>query len=369
MVPPNCRPAIVGVLAAVLLLSSTAGVALAATPTAATTDTQDTETLDGAEIIDAFRDNLDSLETVEFTRTIESTFNNETTTRTAEIAADLGSEQKRIETTDATVGSNTTTVWNGTMVTTYNADENTVSEYEVTGASLLPALDSLANESFLSYEYTGTETVDGETTYVLEATPDEAVVGDTEASVTVYLDTETYFPETVEQQSESEEFAYSSTTTYENVTLNEEIPASTFALDLPDDVEDLSETTTPEFSEYETHDSLTANTTLSVPAATPTDNLTFDSGTVVDGDDYHSVTVTYTSNETTVTVVTNEKLSEFNYSEVDQFEAVDVGDTTGYLYNQDDYTTLYVEDDQSYTVHGEITEDTAVDTAEAILEG
>lgn len=220
----------------------------------------------------------------------------------------------------------------------------------------------------ISYEYTGSETINGEEMYVLEGTPSEEIAGDTEASITVYLDTETYFPETVEQQSQSEDFEYSSTTTYENVTLNEELPDSTFDLDLPDDVEDLSETTTPEFSEYETHDSLTANTTLSVPAANPTDDLTFDSGTVVDGDDYHSVTVTYTSNETTVTVITNEELSEFNYSEVDQFEAVDVGDTTGYLYNHDGYTTLYVEDDQSYTIHGEITEDTAVDTAEAILE-
>jgi outer membrane lipoprotein-sorting protein len=351
-----------------MLLTSTAGVAVVATPAAATTDAQDTETPDGDEIIETFRDRVDSLETVEFTRTIESTFDNQTTTRTADVSADIGSEQKRIETIDATVGSNTTTVWNGTMVTTYNADENTVSEYEVTGSSLLPTLELLTNESTLNYEYTGNETLDGETTYVLEATPDEAVAGDAEASITVYLDTETYFPETVEQQSQSEDFEYSSTTTYENVTLNEELPDSTFDLDLPDDAEDLSETTTPEFSEYETHDSLTANTTLSVPAANPTDDLTFDSGTVVDGDDYHSVTVTYTSDETTVTVITNEELSEFNYSEVDQFEAVDVGDTTGYLYNHDGYTTLYVEDDQSYTIHGEITEDTAVDTAEAILE-
>jgi hypothetical protein len=219
----------------------------------------------------------------------------------------------------------------------------------------------------ISYEYTGSETINGEEMYVLEATPSEEIAGDTEASITVYLDTETYFPEKVEQQSETEDFEYSSTTTYENTILNEEIPDSTFDLDLPDDVEDLNEPTMPDVSEYETYDGLTSNTALSVPAANPTDNLTFDSGGSVDGENNHSVSVTYTSDETTVTVMTKEEPSNLNYSDSDQFEAVNVGDMTGYLYSYDDYTTLYIEDGQPYTVYGEISEDTAVDVGEAIL--
>lgn len=117
------------------------------------------------------------------------------------------------------------------------------------------------------------------------------------------------------QQSETEDFEYSSTTTYENTRLNEEIPDSAFDLDLPDDVEDLSEPTMPDISEYETYDGLTSNTTLSVPAANPTDNLTFDSGRVVDGEDYYSASATYTGDETTVTVMTNEERSNLNLSD------------------------------------------------------
>jgi outer membrane lipoprotein-sorting protein len=369
MVSTKHRSAISAVLATVMLLTSgTAGVAFAATPSTGTADVQDEETFDGEQILTEFRDQVDSLETVEFTRITESTFNNDTNTRTEEVAANLESNQKRIETTDSTFGSNTTTVWNDTMVTTYNADENTISEYEVTGTSLLPTLESLTNETMFNYEYTGNETIDGEKTYVLEANPTEELAGDTEVSITVYLDAETYFPERIDQQSNSEELKYSSTTTYENVTLNEEIPDSTFELDPPDDVEDLSETTMPDVSEYETHEALTSNTTLSVPGANPTDGFTFDSGTIVDGDNYYSVSATYTNNETTVSVLTNEESSSFNYSDSDQFEAVDVGDTTGYLYSHDDYVSLYIEGDQSYTIYGEVTEDTATDVAEAILE-
>jgi outer membrane lipoprotein-sorting protein len=360
-------PAIFAVLAAVTLLTSgTAGVAFAAAPPA-TTDVQDDETPHGEEVITEFRNQVDSLETVEFTRTTESTFDNETITRTETVAVDLESEQKRIETTNDTVGSNTTTVWNGTMVTTYNADENTVSEYKVTGTTLLPMLELLTNETMLNYEYAGSETINGEEMYVLEATPSEEMTGDTEASITVYLDTETHFPEKVEQQSETKDFEYSSTTTYENTRLNEEIPDSTFDLDLPDDVEDLSEPTMPDISEYETYDGLTSNTTLSFPAANLPDNLTFDSGRIVDGEDYYSASATYTSDETTVTVMTNEERSNLNLSDSDQFEAVNLGDTTGYLYSYEDYTTLYIEDEQPYTVYGEISEDTAVDVGEAIL--
>jgi outer membrane lipoprotein-sorting protein len=367
------RPAIFAVLtAAMLLTSGTAGVALAATPavTADAQDAQDDDTPDGDEIVAEFRDTIDSLETVNFTVTTESTFDNETTTRVEAVDADLEDDQKRVETLNSTFGSNTTTVWNGTTVTTYFPEENSVSEYEVTGASLLPSIEALANESIVSYEYTGNETIDGQETYVLEGTPESGTQpDDVEASMTVYVNTETYFPEQIVHESTSDDFEYSSTTTYENVTLNAEIPDSTFELDLPDNVTDRSETTMPDISEYDTYDDVVSATNLSVPAANLTDGFNFDSGVIVDGDDFHSVTLTYTSDNDTVDVVTRgEPVSEFNHSESDYFESVSVGDTTGYLSTHEDFVSLYVEGDQPYTIHGEIDEETAIDVAEAILD-
>lgn len=373
MVSTKRRPAIFAVLAAAMLLTSgTAGVALAATPavTADAQDAQDDDTPDGDEIIDEFRDTINGLETVNFTVTTDSTFDNKTTTRVEAVDADLQDEQKRVETLNSTLGSNRTTVWNGTTVTTYYPDENSVSEYEVTGASLLPSIEALGNESIVSYEYTGNETVDGQETYVLKGTPESGTQpDDVNASMTVYVDAETYFPEKIVHESTSDDFEYSSTITYENVTLNEEIPDSTFELDVPDDAEDRSETTMPDITEHDTHDDIVSEANMSVPAANLTDGFSFDSGVIVDGDDFHSVTLTYTNDNETVDVITRgEPISAFNHSESDYFESVSVGDTTGYLSTHEDFVSLYVEGDQPYTIHGEIDEQTAIEVAEAILD-
>ena len=62
---------------------------------------------------------------------------------------------------------------NESTAVTYNAEENHVSEYEVRAKTLLFQIELLANESLLSYEYRGTETVDGREKYVLNAAPTE----------------------------------------------------------------------------------------------------------------------------------------------------------------------------------------------------
>lgn len=369
MVSTKARPALFAVLAtAMLLTSGTAGVAFAASPaTPATMDAQDDETHDGEEIIESFRDSIESLETVEFTRNTETTFDNETTTTTETVTADLEDEQKRVETKSDYA--NSTTVWDDSSVTTYYSDEDRVSEYNVTGTALLPQIEPLANESMVDYEYTGTQTVNGQETYVLDATP---VFGDqnqtdNDVDVTIYISTETYFPVQHESEVKSDEVTTTSTITYEDVTLNEEIPDDTFELDLPDDVEDTNEFSMPDVSEYDSYETLTSNTDLSVPA-TDLSEFSFESGTIVDGDDIHSVTLTYTDGNESVSVITRAEATGFDHSESDMFEAVDIGDKTGYLYTHEEFTSLYVEDGQPYTVHGDITEETATDVVQALLD-
>jgi len=365
MVAKNSRPALFAALAAAILLASgTAGVAVAATPT---TDVQDDQTPDGDEVIEQFRDRIESLETVQFTRTAKVTYDNETTTNAVRIHADLEASQKRFETVAGPT--NVTRVWDDGTVVMYDADDNTVSEYEVTGTSLLPGVQGLANESLLDYEYLGTEIIDGQETYVLEAVRDgQTQSDDIDASVTLYIDTETYFPVRTEWQAGSADAQHSSIVTYGNVTLGEEIPDSTFDLDLPDDVEDLRENAGPDISEHERYDGVVSNTDLSVPAAELTDEFSFDSGVVVDGD-ITSVTLTYTDGEESVSVITHgEPMTGVDHSESDRYDAVDVGNTTVYLHTSDGFTSLYVEGDQPYTVYGDMTEETGIDIAEALLD-
>jgi outer membrane lipoprotein-sorting protein len=362
MVATKSRPAILAVLvAAMLVTSGTAGVALAAP---STTDDGQQQT-DGEDVIEEFKEQVESLDTVEFTRTAEVTYDNETTTTTEHITADLNDTQKRVE----MPAQNTTTVWNGINVTTYYADENRVSEYEVTGSSLLPRVQGLTNESLINYEYGGTETVDGQETYALDAVPTDGQQADTEASVTVYVDTETYFPVRVESQISSEEFAHTSTVTYENVTLGAEIPDETFELDLPGDVDDEQEITTPDVSRHDTYANLTSDTDLSVPDADLPSGFSFDSGSVIESDEFHSVSLSYTDGEESISISTRaESITNFNHSDSDLYEAANIGNTTGYVYTSDNYLSLYVESDQPYNIFGEISQETATDIAKAILD-
>jgi outer membrane lipoprotein-sorting protein len=371
MVARRSRPAILAVLvAAMLVTSGTAGVAFAATP--AIDDGQQEQTVDGDEVVEQFRETIDSLDTVQFTRTAEVVYDNETTTTTTRTTADIDDSQKRLEIINATSGSNTTTVWNGNNVTTYYPDENRVSEYEVTGTSLLPRLQGLANDSLINYEYNGTETVNGQETYVLEAVrnADTQQPDNTEASATLYIDTETYFPVQVESQVSSEDFAHTSTVTYENVTLGAEIPDETFELDLPDDVDDEPETTMPDVTRHDSYDDLASDTDLTVPEADLPRDFSFDDGAVVHSDEFHSATLSYTNGEESLSVVIRaDPVTSFDHSDSDRYEAVEVGDTTGYVYTSDDFLALYVEGDQPYTIYGEIGQETATDIAAAILDG
>jgi outer membrane lipoprotein-sorting protein len=360
------RPAVLAVLATALLLtSSVAGIAAA--HQSSTIDAQSDET-DGDEVVDSFLERIETLETVEFERTTESTYDGETATNTDRVAVDLDDFQKRIDTVDSSFGSNTTTVVNESTSVIYDPAHDTVSEFTVSGEQiLLPRLEQLANESVLSYEFGGTETVDGRSAYVLEAVPEREVPEDTELSMTVYVDTETHFPIRVASESVTDDAEYSSTVTYRNVTVNEGIPDTRFELDLPDDVSTPTRDSPPEISTYDSYTALDANASVALPDAELADGFTFDGGTVISSDDRYSVFTSYSDGEQSVSVtVSADSSSGIDRSDYDRFEAVEIGDTTGYVYDGDDYASVYWTDAQSYTVSGDISAEQAVDIAESI---
>jgi hypothetical protein len=107
-----------------------------------------------------------------------------------------------------------------------------------------------------------------------------------------------------------------------------------------------------------------------VPDAEIGDGFSFDEGTTIDGESYYAVTLAYSDGNRTVTITTQaESPGSFDYNESEMYEAVDINGTTGYLYTSDEFSLLSVEADQRYTVYGEVSNETAVDVAESIIDG
>jgi outer membrane lipoprotein-sorting protein len=363
--------ALLAVLVTVSVLSTgLAGVALAdRSSTIAEQPVEDSVPApDGDAVVENFTERIETLETVEFTRTMKIEFDNDTSSTTVKIVADLENNLKRTETIESTYGVNTTTVTNETHATVYDADENTVRtvEYESQGYSTLPQLANLANESMVEYEFAGTDTVDGEDVYVLNATPKQTY-GDQNVSITIAVDTETYFPVKFGNEVRGDQYNVSTTYTYSNVSINHDVPESTFELDVPADATEPSYEG-PEIESYDDYSSLQSNTELSLPSAELPDEYEFESAQTIDGDGYYSVSLTYTDGENRVHVSVKED-SPFDWSERDGVEEVSLGEETGYYKSYDDYGFLYIDtDEQSYSLYGELDEDVLVEIGIAVVE-
>jgi len=363
----NSRRTVLAILlTAAVLTGGLAGVTFAETPT--TTDAQTTESPDDEDVIDSFVDRLSSLETVQFTRTTRSTFDNETTTVRAHVEADVEDGRKRVETTGLDARSNRTMLVNESTIRVYDATDNTISEYENRGTTVLPTIQPLANESLLTYSFQGTETVEGTETYVLEATPERDGAADGGTSVTLHVDTETYFPVRIESGTTTAGKTFSSTTTFENVTLDEGIPNSTFTLDVPENATEPSETVGSNVSTYDSRDELAAETELSVPDPEIPDRFSFERGTIVDSGDYHRLTLRYTDGNSSFSLnARSEPIGGYDYNDSDRYETVEIGDVTGHRHATEDITVLHWEDGRSYSLYGEIGSETAMNVAESIV--
>lgn len=361
------RPAVLATLLSVLLLSSTvAGVAAAGTPS--TMAAQDAESIDDDEVIDNFIERVETLETVEFTRTAQIEADNETFSSKVRVAADLNDVQKRIETINPAFGANTTTIIDGSEMVTYNHEKNTTTEGEARVDYLLPRLQPLANESLVSYEYLGTETVNGERTHVVEGESQAANPGTgSQGSVTVYVDTETYFP--VKHETENPSGNSSWTTTYEDVSINEQIPDSRFELDVPTDTEQSSSTADVDIESFRSYEDLSSGSALSIPAASLPEGYAFHSGATFHTADRTSAIVSYADGENRINVHTaTDSMRTSGYEASDAWESVEVGETVGYMYSNDGHTSLKFEDGQSYSVSGNVDDSTLIAVAESISE-
>ncbi|MFC6974460.1 DUF4367 domain-containing protein [Halomicroarcula sp. GCM10025709] len=254
----------------------------------------------------------------------------------------------------------------------YSVEDNTVHRYN-SSFSDRPAdvtgLSSIVNNSEATFE--GRERLDGEETYRLSLKPDlDAMAATGEVTVTLWLDTDSYFLEKAHMVANSENHTVETTQDYRNVSLNESLSDERFTIDIPDDAEEPGHSGF-EMTDYESLSALRSNATQDVPSPDLPDEYSFDHGYIVENDGNTSLSLKYTTDANETIRVGHKSTSGFNYSESDRFETVEVGNQTGWYteFDNGDSTTVMLawhHDNSEYTVSGTVNESEVIDIAESI---
>jgi len=373
MRPENITAALVTALLATSLMvaGATVGTAAPATteqPSNHTASDGLADNVTAEAVLDAYEQRLENLETLSLTATTESNGSGQTFASENAIWVDYENERMRAEVDSAYA--NTTTVRNESGTVTYNEDDNTVSRYDSTFGdrySDVFGLSTITENAEVTYE--GTETVNGTETYRLDLQP-ETQYGATDYDMTLWMNTETHLPVRYAADIESDQYSTEVTAEYTNVSVNETIADERFTIDVPEDAEE-PDHSTPDFFSYENESELRANTSQSVPDPDLPGNFSFDSGYVTEGDDYSSVTLTYTTDDSESLTVSKRDSAGYNYSQNDDYEAIDIGNRTGY-YNEFDYgdsslsILVWECGDDQYTLYGSVNESESIDIAGSV---
>lgn len=346
MVRDKIRAGFVAVLLGLMVVFSGFGAGVAVTeqepsdrvqPTQATGITpvqeeNNTPPSPGSGVVEAFRERMNSLDTLVMSYNTNVTINdNRTVSLQRRMWVDYKKNRVRIHT--KTEEMEIITVRNESTTVTYNVDNNQVSRFETPGGTEpTTPIDRLLNNSEITYE--GTEHLNDRQTYRLSVTPE--YTGDMLGSVNVdiWIDNETYFPTKINVNSEYDEFSYETTTHFRNVSLNQSIPDSTFKLNIPEDAKDSVEISTSRQA-YESLSKLRSETDRFVPSPDVPERYSFNQGSVVDGEDYQSVTLRYRTDSDKTLNVVKRPSSVYNFTPNDRHEEVDINGNTGY-YTQHD---------------------------------
>ncbi|WP_161973226.1 DUF4367 domain-containing protein [Halostella litorea] len=313
------------------------------------------------ELTEQFRNRLSSLESIAMTTERTVVLDGNETTAESRTWARLDTGETRVETISSEVAAGDVTLVNESGLLRYDSSEGTVTVYnrsEPTQGTFGTLFGNLENTTV---EYEATEQVDGEKAYRVSITP--ANSAGTDIDVTGWLDAETYFPTRIESAAEVGENDVTTTVNYENVTLNPDLPDSTFTFEnLPDDVE-FRQYETPDTATYDSREALTAASNLTVPDPDVPEGYEFDSGRTFAGDN-ERVFVTYTNGT-----------DEFGVTKVDTTyespgaggENVSVGDHRG-VYDEAGNTgsVSWTCDGQTYSVYGPFDEDRLVEIASSM---
>jgi outer membrane lipoprotein-sorting protein len=385
MVPDILRTATVAVLFSALVVCSGIGTGAAAiadgstdaeqhatTPADATDGAADDDANGSAppagdEVVERFRERLGSLETAVMTVETNVTVDGNRTTST-EQRTWVDYENDRLRSEIETDRSETITVRNESWTVTYDVENEQVHRFENDGdAGPRTTVDRLLNGSDLGYE--GRERLDGEATYRLRVEPTNTGSMSGSVDATVWVDTETYFPEAAHVETDSERFDYEMDAQFRNVTLNASIPADRFTIDVPEDAEE-PDYSMPERTSYDSLSALRNGTNRSVPDPDVPAAFDFEEGSVVEGDDYHAITLRYADDEDSLHVSKRPAI-DYDYGESDRYEAVTVGNHTAYYtefeYNETTTSVLVLPcADSTYSLFGDLSKEESVDVAESL---
>lgn len=371
MVPDKLRTSIlvVALAAALVVAGGVAGASTAMDQTDESPDTQSTddastaESSDDADVVSEFKERVSSLETLSMTQTMSmETDGNHSSTTETKLSIDFEDTQVRREVVNSSYGSDRITVRNESQSVTYDPEDNTVTRYNTSGSTVYTPVKSVLDASEIIYE--DRERVDGESTYRLTVVPNQSAGPDTNA--TLWIDTDTHFPTKVTVSPESEDLSYSMTMTFSNVSLNTEIPDSRFSIDIPDNATE-PQHTMPDTESYDSLEELRDAANVSVPDPDVPGNYSFDEGRITDGDDYYSVSLTYSDGSDTLSV-SKHPATGYNFSDNEDFESVDLGDQTGW-YNEFDDTGMVAWEcgDHSYSIYGKASKADLTDTARSMV--
>jgi len=246
----------------------------------------------------------------------------------------------------------------GEMIT-YDADENTVTEFEfdhdpeeapfATEEMISEALD----ESEISYE--GTDTVADRDVHVIELTDEDY------GTTTVWADQEFWYPLKTETTFEQGDEQWTTTMTYEEIAFNEGVDDEAFAFDPPEDAT-VEEFESPETQTVESADAVEAAVPYDFAEPDLPEEFAFEQATVSESDDSTTVFVSYEAGDEAVSYsLTDETAHE------PTGESVAIGDTEGTVSEFGDQTSVVWDcDGVRYSLSGELDRETLVDGAASV---
>lgn len=343
---------IVGVLL-VALLTVTAGC------TAALGGDPDPET-----IADELEDRNKNIEDIQGERVTTIETGNSTNRIVAEVVERPPSESRQeiIESNSEWQSEGSVIVNTGEKVISYNAERNTVTEFEVdfdrdSEATAFASQEMIAkalNDSEISYD--GTDTVADRDVHVIELTDDE-----TDGTTTLWVDQEFWYPLKYETTMGQGDQQFTTTMTYKEVTFNEGVDDSAFEFEPPANatVED-----------FETPETQTLESAADIDAATPyefvepdlPERFSFTEGTITEAGDSVTAFVSYEASDETV------RFSLTDNTDRDPTgESVEIGDTEGTISEFSGQTTVTWDcDGVRYSLSGELDRETLIDSAASV---
>lgn len=315
-----------------------------------------------SELEATFESRMTSLSSYTATRSQTTAVDNRTSSMTTDVWIRPSTGEYRTEVVAPEKRAGNAVVAGADTVWVYDETHNQVTTYNRTSYGTGNASTSVVTRLATGYDVTDYEraTLEGQETYRVTLVPERDTRASVETTVTAWLDTETYFPVTVEQSYDLENTSISTRTHYENVTLNATIPDERFTFDPPANAT-VESVDLPETRTFDSLESMRESVDVSVPDPEVPEGFTFQQGTLVEHNQT-SVSLTY-ENESARLGVT--KLNR--ETALDGGENVSVGDHDGRVRSYGETTMVtWTCEGWTYSVSGTIDRAELLDIARSV---